>query len=119
MKSIFFIGAATALPDLKIPTPNNIRNFGEHKPQLTQGDTIQAGLVSTFTDSFFQTYNSQFIDSFTEKMQKLDMTAEFCDTKTFGNIGVVNLCVDKQKLTDFSIARDPSSFSINHENNRL
>lgn len=52
-------------------------------------------------------------------MQNLDMTAEFCDTKTFGNIAVANLCVDKQKLTDFSIAKDPSSFSINHENNRL
>ena len=97
----FLLSAASAFT---IPTPNNIIHLQE-RPTLSNDDMVSAGLVATFTDSFFTTYNAQFISLFTQKMHEIEFSTDEDEFEIEGSanshcselqnlrLGPVSLCI--------------------------
>lgn len=79
--------------------------FGEKQPTPTEETPfVPAGLLTTFTDDFFDYYNEQLVAQLADKMMELSVVvSRFCDQRTVGKVAVVNLCVAEANLKEFSI----------------
>ena len=80
-----------------LPHPDKKLTLGENKP-LVRDDTVmvEAGLITSFTNDFFTTYNKDIIDTFLEKMDELKRegaSGQYCDEYDFGKIATMHMCI--------------------------
>ena len=93
--------------------------FGERQPSPTaETPFVPAGLISTFTDDFFNHYNEQLVEQLADRMMELAVVVNrFCDQRTLGKMMVVNLCVSEANLKEFSI--DETQLRLIPDNRQL
>ena len=82
-----------------LPHPDKKLTLGEYKPLVTE-DTVmvEAGLIASFTNNFFTTYNKDIIDTFLEIMDELKRdgaTGQYCDEYDFGKIATIHMCIQE------------------------
>lgn len=74
--------------------------------------TVEAGLVTSFTTEFFNKHNQEIIDIFVKKMDDFkdgnSAGLNYCDTIEIGSLSNINFCFDNTNLTDFRIDRESS-----------
>ena len=56
------------------------------------GTTVEAGLVSTLTSTFIKDYNSDMIDTFTDRMIN-GQVPEYCTQTDIGGVLTTHLCI--------------------------
>lgn len=97
---------ANAISGFKLPVPGKILTVGEQKPNVTEDTPMfEAGLITSFTDDFFVTYNKEIVNQFMHKMNQMkneEASGVFCDERDI-KIAKINMCISEQNLQEFSI----------------
>jgi hypothetical protein len=73
--------------------------------------TVEAGLVTSFTTEFFNQHNQDIIDIFLLKMgdfKEGGSSLSICDQYEVGNLATINFCFENTILKQFQIDRNSS-----------
>ena len=98
--------------------------IGAEKPliQWDESDasvpSVNAGLVTTLTQQFFNEFNSLVLDIFQGQINHMDFE-DFCTEQGFGKIMNINLCVVNQQMNDFKLDKQRSEMLIKSYNKSL
>lgn len=80
--------------------------------------SINGGIVTTLTSSFFESYNNIVIDIFEASIKNIEIK-DFCSEQDMGTVMTSHLCVANQNVIAYSVDKDRSSIQIDAEKNAL
>ena len=98
--------------------------IGAERPEIQWDElddsvtSVNAGLVTTLTSSFFEDYNNVVMDIFSEQIKDVELP-DYCTAQSLGTIITGNLCVSNQKVFAYQMDKEDSKVQINSEKKSL
>ena len=101
----------------------SVRVIGSERPIIEWDEsdqstpTVNAGIVTTLSASFFEDYNSLVMDLASEEIRNLSLE-NYCTDMQIAT-ALINLCVSNQRTLSYSIDKSRSKLQIHSEKDAL